>query len=158
MLTGKISGLGSPPARDNIPGAFIYLYNPLSELAVLDLVVRLRWWLRSMDSGRSFFLADPESAKAYEASILKRFFELSTSRLITSRCYCCCSPQGKYEGLISDEMTVKLGMFYRRFPSPIDAQDHQRSSTSRGDHLFGIFVITEPSDLAENEGKTTWKR
>jgi hypothetical protein len=25
MLTGKISGLGSPPARDNIPGAFIYL-------------------------------------------------------------------------------------------------------------------------------------
>jgi hypothetical protein len=78
VLTGKISGLGSPPARDNIPGAFIYLYNPLSELAVLDLVVRLRWWLRSIDSGRSFFLTDPESAKAYEASMLKRFFELCT--------------------------------------------------------------------------------
>jgi hypothetical protein len=85
VLTGKISGLGSPPARDNIPGAFMYLYKPLRELAVLDRVVRLRWWLRSMDSGRAFFLADPESAKAYGASILKRFFELCTIRLIVSR-------------------------------------------------------------------------
>lgn len=63
-------GFGNPPARDSIPGCPIYLYNPLSELAVLDLVKRLRWWLRSMDSGRSFFLAEPESAKAYEASIM----------------------------------------------------------------------------------------
>jgi hypothetical protein len=110
VLTGKISGLGSPPARDNIPGAFIYLYNPLSELAVLDLVVRLRWWLRSMDSGRSFFLADPESAKAYEASILlKRLFELCTNRLVASRYYCCYSPpRCRYEGLISNDVTMKL--------------------------------------------------